>query len=138
MKNLPIGLQELQSVRNGNCVYVDKTQLVHQLATGGQKYFFLSRPRRFGKSLLISTIKELFLGNRDLFEGLWIEPHWDWSATSPIIHLSFDNISFDSLGLEEAIKVELADLAERENIKVTCFFISFIKNLGLPVANQKL
>ena len=59
------------------------------------------------------------MGNRDLFEGLWIEPHWDWSATSPIIHLSFDNISFDSLGLEEAIKVELADLAERENIKLT-------------------
>ena len=116
MKNLPIGLQDFKSFRDGNCVYVDKTQLVHNLAIGGGKYFFLSRPRRFGKSLLLSTFKQLFLGKQELFKETWIEPHWDWSKTSPVIHLSFDNISFDSLGLEEAIKIELADMAAKENI----------------------
>ncbi len=119
MKNLPIGLQSLQSLHDGNCVYVDKTQWVHKLTTAGSKYFFLSRPRRFGKSLLISTFKELFLGNQELFEGLWIEPHWDWSKTNPVIHFSFDNMSYDALGLEEAIKSELGDMAKDHEIILT-------------------
>ena len=76
MKNLPIGVQTLPKMRERNCVYVDKTELVHQLVTRGSTYFF-SRPRRFGKSLLVSTLKELYEGNKTLFEGLWqaqIEP----------------------------------------------------------------
>jgi hypothetical protein len=116
MKNLPIGLQELQSFRDNNCVYVDKTQLIHKLATSGIKYYFLSRPRRFGKSLLISTFKELFSGNRELFTDLWIEPNWDWSKKHPIIHLPFDKLSFDSLGLGEAIKTEFSKIAANYDI----------------------
>jgi hypothetical protein len=102
MKNLPIGIQTLSEIRENDCVYVDKTQLVHKLVTTG-KYYFLSRPRRFGKSLLISTLKSLFLGEKELFEGLWIEDKWDWSKTNPIIHISFDAVDYQGLGLEKAI-----------------------------------
>ncbi|MGE5342788.1 MAG: AAA family ATPase [Candidatus Omnitrophota bacterium] len=72
MKNLPIGIQTFSKLINGDYLYVDKTKQIHDLfATGGQ-YYFLSRPRRFGKSLLISTLAELFSGNKELFNGLWI------------------------------------------------------------------
>lgn len=111
MKNLPIGIQSLVKLRDMNCIYVDKTQLVHTLVTTGSYYFF-ARPRRFGKSLLVSTLKELFKGNRALFEGLWIENRWDWSRTSPVIHISFDALSYKALGLEAALQSELADIAE--------------------------
>ena len=63
----------------------------------------MSRPRRFGKSLLISTLKELFVGNRTLFEDLWIEDKWDWSKTKPVIHISFAKIDYQGIGLENSI-----------------------------------
>jgi hypothetical protein len=106
MKNLPIGIQTLVQIRAKNCVYVDKTQLVHQLVTSGT-YYFLSRPRRFGKSLLVSTLKELYLGNKAVFEGLWIADKWDWSKTNPVIHISFDDVDYQGLGLEQALLEEL-------------------------------
>ena len=115
MKNLPIGIQTLMEIRAKNCVYVDKTQFVHQLATTG-KYYFLSRPRRFGKSLLISTLKELYLGNKVLFDGLWIENNWDWSKTNPVIHISFDAVDYQGLGLNEALLETLEECAELYNI----------------------
>lgn len=115
MKNLPIGIQTLVEIREKNGIYVDKTELVHQLVTTG-KYYFLSRPRRFGKSLLISTLKELFLGNKTLFEGLWIYDKWDWSKTNPVLHFSFDTFSYDELGLLESLKSELRDHAEAFDI----------------------
>jgi hypothetical protein len=115
MKNLPIGIQTLSEIRRKNGIYVDKTELVHQLVTTG-KYYFLSRPRRFGKSLLISTLKSLFLGQKDLFDGLWIEDKWDWSHTNPVIHLSFDSVDYQGLGLEKAIIRELAACAEDYSI----------------------
>jgi Predicted AAA-ATPase/PD-(D/E)XK nuclease superfamily len=118
MKNLPIGMQTLVQIRAKNCIYVDKTQLVHQLATTGA-YYFLSRPRRFGKSLLISTLKELYLGNKALFEGLWIEKNWDWSKTSPVIHISFDDVDYQGLGLSKAISKELTQCAKLYQIVLT-------------------
>ncbi|MEM7589609.1 MAG: AAA family ATPase, partial [Myxococcota bacterium] len=72
MKQLPIGMQSFEQLRSDGCVYVDKTQHIHRLATQGRVYF-LARPRRFGKSLLLSTLAALFEGKRELFEGLWIE-----------------------------------------------------------------
>jgi Predicted AAA-ATPase/PD-(D/E)XK nuclease superfamily len=111
MKNLPIGIQTLGEIRAKNGIYVDKTPLVHQLVTSG-KYYFLSRPRRFGKSLTVSTLKELYLGNKVLFEGLWIYDKWDWSATNPVIHISFDAADYQGLGLEVAILHELDDCAK--------------------------
>ena len=84
----PIGIQDFGELRNGGYVYVDKTEHIHRIITGG-KYFFLSRPRRFGKSLLLSTMKELYSGARELFEGLWIENNWDWKKQNPVIWLKF-------------------------------------------------
>ena len=71
-KLLPIGKQDFKKLIESNCIYVDKTEHIYRLVTQGF-YYFLSRPRRFGKSLLVSTVKELFEGNRPLFEGTWIE-----------------------------------------------------------------
>ena len=111
MKNLPIGIQSLVELRNLNGIYVDKTELIHNLVTTG-KYYFFSRPRRFGKSLLISTLKELFKGNKTLFKDLWIEPYWDWSQTSPVIHISFDVVDYQTQSLAQALTYELDKCAK--------------------------
>lgn len=116
MKNLPIGIQSLTKLRERNCVYVDKTKLIHQLATTGY-YYFLSRPRRFGKSLLISTLKELYEGNKAVFEGFWIENQWDWSKIHPVLHLSFDTMSYGVIGLEKSILDELSRWAAHYDIQ---------------------
>lgn len=118
MKNLPIGMQTLAQIRAKNCVYVDKTRFVHQLATTGT-YYFLSRPRRFGKSLLVSTLKELYLGNKTLFEGLWIENNWDWSKTNPVLNFSFDDMGYKQVGLETAIVKELNRWAKYYKVRLT-------------------
>jgi hypothetical protein len=87
-KKLPIGIQTFAKLREEDCYYVDKTGLAMQLVAEGSHYF-LSRPRRFGKSLLLDTLKELFEGNRALFTGLAAEPLWDWGKTHPVIRISF-------------------------------------------------
>ena len=66
----PIGIQDFESIRRDGFVYVDKTELIYNLVFGSGKYYFLSRPRRFGKSLLISTMEAYFKGKKELFEGL--------------------------------------------------------------------
>ncbi|MCY4297015.1 MAG: AAA family ATPase [Gammaproteobacteria bacterium] len=95
---LPIGIQDFQTLRESGCYYVDKTPLIHQLVRQG-RYYFLSRPRRFGKSLLLDTLRELFAGNEPLFRGLAIHGKWDWTNKHPIVHLSFGgkNIELDDL-----------------------------------------
>jgi hypothetical protein len=112
MKYLPIGIQTLTKLREKNCIYVDKTRLIHHLLSNGSVYF-LSRPRRFGKSLLISTIKELVSGNKAVFEGTWIADQWDWSKTNPVIHISFDAADYRGQGLGNAISYELKEIAEK-------------------------
>jgi hypothetical protein len=87
-RKLPIGIQTFREIRENGHYYVDKTPLILRLIDQGKTYF-LSRPRRFGKSLLLDTIKELFEGNRALFEGLYADEHWDWSLTNPVVRLSF-------------------------------------------------
>ena len=79
----------------------------------------MSRPRRFGKSLLVNTFKELFLGNEKLFQGLWIYDKWDWSKTYPVIHLSFDSADYQGLGLDNAISYELKMWAKHYQIELT-------------------
>ena len=97
-KKLPIGIQNFEDFHSENYLYVDKTEGIYNLLTMGKNYF-LSRPRRFGKSLLLSTLKAVFQGRKDLFEGLWIENKWDWSQTSPVIHLSFAIGAYRQIGL---------------------------------------
>lgn len=89
MKKLPIGITSLEKIRRDNYIYVDKTQYVASLANLGGRYYFLSRPRRFGKSLFLDTIKQAFLGRKDLFDGLYLENNWDWDNKYPVIHFSF-------------------------------------------------
>ncbi len=88
-QRLPIGMQDFARMRETGSYYVDKTPLIGQLVDDGRHYF-LSRPRRFGKSLLVDMIGALFEGRKDLFEGLAIHQHWDWSLTHPVVRLSFD------------------------------------------------
>ena len=92
-RKLPIGLQAFREVRERGCYYVDKTAYIERLLDEG-KHYFLSRPRRFGKSLFLDTCKELFEGNEALFEGLSIHERWDWSVRCPVVHLSFGSGHF--------------------------------------------
>ncbi|MCY4226610.1 MAG: AAA family ATPase [Gammaproteobacteria bacterium] len=85
---LPIGYQSFANLRKEGCYYIDKTPLIGEMIRQG-RFYFLSRPRRFGKSLLLSTLQELFEGNESLFWGLDIHPHWDWSVRHPVVRLSF-------------------------------------------------
>jgi hypothetical protein len=110
MRKYPIGIQDFKEIRKGGYLYIDKTQLIHTLIESG-KYYFLSRPRRFGKSLLLSVIKEVFQGDRDLFKGLWIEEHWDWNVRNPVIHLRLSQLPYKELGLEKALSQELDAVA---------------------------
>ncbi len=88
MKTLPIGASTLSSIKSENCYYVDKTHFVKQLVDNG-RYYFLSRPRRFGKSLFVDTLKQAFLADKKYFQGLFLEKNWDWSVQYPVIHISF-------------------------------------------------
>src|SRR5262245_50388602 len=92
MKKLPIGIQTFSELIRENYVYVDKKQTIHTLITGG-KFYFLARPRRFGKSLLVSTIAEIFRGNKELFSGLAINSlPYDWKKY-PVVMISFADIA---------------------------------------------
>lgn len=118
MKKLPIGIQTFSKLLKEDCVYVDKTALIYQLITQGSSYF-LARPRRFGKSLLVSTIAEIFLGNKELFEGLAISTlPYDWKK-HPVVMISFSDISYTSPEiLENGIKIYLQDIAKHYELNL--------------------
>ena len=99
----PIGIQDFEYIRQNNFVYVDKTALVYQLADLG-KYYFLSRPRRFGKSLLLSTFSAYFSGRRDLFKGLAIEELEKEWCEYPVLYLDLNSRTYSS---RESLKAEL-------------------------------
>lgn len=111
LKRLPKGIQSFSKLIEKDCVYVDKTKLIYQMITEGD-YYFLSHPRRFGKSLLISTLAELFAGNKKLFSNLWIaSSDYEWQK-HPIIHLSFSSVSHTSVQEFQAdILWKLKDIA---------------------------
>ncbi|HMQ47961.1 MAG TPA: AAA family ATPase [Saprospiraceae bacterium] len=99
----PIGIQDFREIRTDGYVYVDKTQHIHRVLDSG-KYFFLSRPRRFGKSLLLATMNELYCGSKELFEGLWVYDKWDWEANKrPVVWLKFASQGMKSMGLVPGI-----------------------------------
>ncbi|WP_417030346.1 ATP-binding protein [Butyricimonas virosa] len=91
----PIGIQNFESLRKDGYLYVDKTRLIHRLATTG-RYFFLSRPRRFGKSLLISTLEAYFQGKRELFQGLAMEKLEKAWVQHPILHMDLNTAKYQS------------------------------------------
>ncbi len=102
-------MQTFSDLITQNYLYVDKTKEIYNLFARGGKYYFLSRPRRFGKSLLISTLYEMFSGNRQLFKGLWIHDKIQWEK-HPIIHIDFTGIDFETLRL---LKSSLNETLER-------------------------
>ena len=96
-RRLPIGMQTFRELRERDCYYVDKTAYVERLLHEG-KHYFLSRPRRFGKSLFLDTLKEFFEGSEELFAGLYIHDRHDWSVRHPVVRLSFGGGNFKEPG----------------------------------------
>jgi hypothetical protein len=133
-KILPISRQSYRKLREDNCIYVDKTQHIYNICRNGGMYF-LSRPRRFGKSLLLSTMKELFLGSKDLFKDTWIEDNWDWSQKNPIIYISFLSVSYEKEGLEKGLSRFLLGLFDDfglhpgSDLNIKTLFVDLIKKL---------
>ncbi|MEZ4863759.1 MAG: AAA family ATPase [Caldilineaceae bacterium] len=105
MRRLPISIQDFAELRQEDYLYVDKTEQVHALLQTG-KLLFLARPRRFGKSLLITTLREIFRGNRALFAGLWIEDKLAWTEY-PVLVLNFNDMNYRDFSLAEALRLYL-------------------------------
>jgi hypothetical protein len=107
LKRLPIGLQDFEHLRNDGYLYVDKTALVYQLASSS-KYYFLSRPRRFGKSMLLSTLHAYFSGKKELFKGLAIENLEKNWIEYPVLHLDLNTENYtDAEALNNKLNVTL-------------------------------
>jgi hypothetical protein len=120
MKSLPIGIQTFRSFVEGNYIYVDKTKHLYYLIQNYSGIYFLSRPRRFGKSLLLSTLEEIFLGNKELFKDLWIyTSDYNWKQ-HPVIRLDFSKQKAET---PEQLKTFLIDelniIAQKYNIILT-------------------
>jgi hypothetical protein len=106
MKKLSVGISDFKELIQGNYIYVDKTEYIYKLINSG-KYYFLSRPRRFGKSLLISTISYLFQAERELFKGTYIEDKWNWEKIYPVIRVDFSKDVKNKDDLKEKVYHEL-------------------------------
>ncbi|MBQ6567884.1 MAG: AAA family ATPase, partial [Treponema sp.] len=115
---LPIGIQDFEDLRKRGCIYVDKTAFIYKLAREGKPYF-LSRPRRFGKSLLLSTMEYYFQGRKDLFEGLAIEGlEKEWTEW-PVLKISFGADNYPDLeSLKSAINLMLTRYEQAYGITV--------------------
>ena len=116
-KNLPLGLQDFRKIIENDFLYVDKTEYLFQI-TNNPGAYFLARPRRFGKSITISTLQELYRGSRELFEGTWIADRWDWSKVHPVIRLSLKDVNFEQRGLEEPLAERLREAGQWQGVEL--------------------
>ncbi len=96
MKKLPISRSVFKEIRTEDYCYVDKTPFIKQLLDDHSKYWFLSRPRRFGKTLFLDTVRAAFAGEKKLFKGLFLENNWDWSIQYPVVNISFGGVTVES------------------------------------------
>ncbi len=143
-RKFPIGIADFYSIRTDGYYYVDKTPHIENLINRG-RYYFLSRPRRFGKSLLLDTMRELFEGNEPLFRGLHIHDRWDWSIQYPVVRLSF-NADYSKPGvLEEDVRVQfealeakhgLCDDYDATNLRGSTRFGRLLHNLHIKTGVQ--
>jgi len=117
MKKLPIGIQTFSKIIEGDYLYIDKTEIARSLIDSYQ-YVFLSRPRRFGKSLFLDTLKNIFEGKRELFRGLLIEDQWNWEVSYPVIKISFSGGIRSQETLRKNLFYILNDNQER--LDITC------------------
>ena len=123
---LPLGIQTFSEIIQEGHYYVDKSAFAVRLANEG-KYYFLSRPRRFGKSLFLDTLREMFEGNQALFKGLAAENSWDWSKTHPVIRISFSSgVLRNRAELDESIK---------EMLRINRQSLGLQLPIGLPETN---
>ena len=112
----PVGVQSFREIREGGYLYVDKTAFISRLFNG--KYYFLSRPRRFGKSLLLSTIEAYYQGQRELFKGLAIDSLTDDWEPHPVLHLDLNNGSYiNTNGLIEVLNIHLLEWEKRYEVR---------------------
>lgn len=115
-QKLPIGIQDFRKIIENDFKYVDKTEYTYELAQNPGAYF-ISRPRRFGKSITVALLEELFSGSRELFEGLWIEDKWDWSRKHPVIRLTLTGIGFPETGLPAALDYVLNEQIRKNELE---------------------
>jgi hypothetical protein len=117
MKALPIGIQDFEKLRSADYLYIDKTALYHNVLKGGT-FYFLSRPRRFGKSLMLSTLKYLYQGKKELFKGLWIADNWDWSKTNPVVHLDLNKVNTRTALLTDGLSQLVTEISDEYQIRL--------------------
>ena len=116
-RRLPIGIQTFRRIREEGYYYVDKTSCAPRIAQDAGTHYFLSRPRRFGKSLFVDTLKELYEGNEPLFRGLAVHDTWDWSKRYPVVRLSFAGGNFKRSGaLVESASAQIEDIGRRAGL----------------------
>ena len=135
MKKLPVGIHTFSQIRNEDYLYIDKTQEAYELINN-YKYVFLSRPRRFGKSLFLTTLKEIFEGNKDLFKGLYIYDKYDFEAF-PVIRIVFSGVMSTEESLNDIIKRNMCNNEENlrcegnDSLSSTERFAALIKNAAI-------
>ena len=116
-RKLPVGIQTFSQIREEGYYYVDKTAYAKRIADDAGKHYFLSRPRRFGKSLFVDTLKELYEGSEPLFRDLAIHDAWDWSKRHPVVRLSFAGGNFKRPGaLVESATAQIEDIGRRAGV----------------------
>jgi len=127
LKKLPIGIQTFSKIIEENYIYIDKTKEAYELIDD-YTYTFLSRPRRFGKSLFLDTLKNIFEGKKELFEGLYIYDKWDWETTYLVIKISWDGNLQTTYNLERVAlnsfrknQERLGIVCEEQNNISVCF-----------------
>ena len=124
-QKLPIGIQTFRDIRNENYLYIDKTAIALKLIENN-KYIFLSRPRRFGKSLFMDTVQEIFQGDKKLFEGLDIYDKWDFETTYPVIKISWDG-DFQTL---DNLKIRIKEILQnnQKRLGIECENTDYMPN----------
>jgi hypothetical protein len=123
MKEMPIGTQDFETLIESGFLYVDKTRQIYELLKN--RIYFLSRPRRFGKSLLLSTIEAVFRGKRELFEGLYIYDKWNWDEAFPVIRIDFSNMFLETPELlTVSLDESLSSSALKHNIELSSSTLS--------------
>lgn len=115
-QNLPLGLQDFRKIIENDFKYIDKTRYIYEMCRNSGAYF-LSRPRRFGKSITLAVLQELYLGSQELFKGLWIADKWDWSRKHPVIRISFSALGFQENGLQASLSFALDELIREHQIR---------------------
>ena len=116
MQKLPLDIQTFETMREDNYIYVDKTRYIHDMLDKG-RFYFLSRPRRFGKSLLVSTLRSLFEGKKELFKGLWIADHGEWKKY-PVVMFDFNVIPHTPGDFKQGLERNLRKTARSNGIRI--------------------